>query len=429
MRTPRFASFLTLVLIVLLLPGSLPARPMPGLEELIEGQGLNPHVQKKVFSFPEAHGAHGNVANTLEWWYYNGNFRVSTGDRYGFELCFFRTVGNLGVCHVGLTNETTKQFDHVRYAAPWGLGSRWGFNKSGVDLRIDRRKRPFSKRPLLENWAQSADDAQIARPHHMRIHGELELQGGALAAFEFDLDCRPENVLAINGDGKIDMPEGGTSWYYSLTRMDVASPRFVLMVDGEEQELAVEEAEVWYDHQWGSFVCAAIGWDWFSFRMDDDSEYNLFAMRRFVAKPGHRYGVPSGRTYVSYLAPDGKAAYLKERHEADGVKNVQVEPLRFVRLARGWFAAEWKISIPDWDETFLVTATVDGQELPAPKVGFLKSPLPDYWEGSCRVLRTRGATGEVTKGSCYCEHMPFPDAWKKSYEAGLADSADEDEGR
>ena len=41
------------------------------------------------FSFPEDHGAHPGYRT--EWWYYTGNLEAETGNRYGFQLTFFRS--------------------------------------------------------------------------------------------------------------------------------------------------------------------------------------------------------------------------------------------------------------------------------------------------------------------------------------------------
>ncbi len=38
--------------------------------------------------FPKDHGAHPGYRT--EWWYYTGNVRSESGDRYGFQLTFFR---------------------------------------------------------------------------------------------------------------------------------------------------------------------------------------------------------------------------------------------------------------------------------------------------------------------------------------------------
>ena len=41
------------------------------------------------FVFPTDHGAHPDFQT--EWWYYTGNLGTLSGERYGFQLTFFRT--------------------------------------------------------------------------------------------------------------------------------------------------------------------------------------------------------------------------------------------------------------------------------------------------------------------------------------------------
>ena len=40
-------------------------------------------------TFPEDHGPHPGFRT--EWWYYTGNLVAESGDRYGFQLTFFRS--------------------------------------------------------------------------------------------------------------------------------------------------------------------------------------------------------------------------------------------------------------------------------------------------------------------------------------------------
>ena len=43
--------------------------------------------------FPKDHGSHPGYRT--EWWYYTGNLEAESGDRYGFQLTFFRSQINV----------------------------------------------------------------------------------------------------------------------------------------------------------------------------------------------------------------------------------------------------------------------------------------------------------------------------------------------
>ena len=45
-------------------------------------------VSDRVWSFPNDHGNHPEYRT--EWWYFTGNIRDEAGNRYGYQLTFFR---------------------------------------------------------------------------------------------------------------------------------------------------------------------------------------------------------------------------------------------------------------------------------------------------------------------------------------------------
>ena len=62
------------------------AGPLPAL-----GPGDSAFAQvlgPRVFEFPRDHGPHPGFRQ--EWWYFTGNLDSATGERFGFELTFFR---------------------------------------------------------------------------------------------------------------------------------------------------------------------------------------------------------------------------------------------------------------------------------------------------------------------------------------------------
>src|SRR5580692_2961887 len=53
-----------------------------------QGGGFAQVLEPRVFEFPRDHGAHPEYRQ--EWWYVTGNLDSATGERFGFELTFFR---------------------------------------------------------------------------------------------------------------------------------------------------------------------------------------------------------------------------------------------------------------------------------------------------------------------------------------------------
>ena len=54
------------------------------------GQGFAEALEPRVFEFPRDHGSH--PAFRQEWWYLTGNLDTTDGQRFGFEVTFFRVA-------------------------------------------------------------------------------------------------------------------------------------------------------------------------------------------------------------------------------------------------------------------------------------------------------------------------------------------------
>ena len=68
-------------------PGFFPESSLFGLNEPAQA-GYERVASPQPLSFPEAHGPHLNYQT--EWWYYTGNLFTAVGDRFGYQLTFFR---------------------------------------------------------------------------------------------------------------------------------------------------------------------------------------------------------------------------------------------------------------------------------------------------------------------------------------------------
>lgn len=359
----------------------LEARPLPasrGRSELIEGlaaalarQGeralaqrvralpiarLRAHVQRRVdpLAFPADHGVHGG--SFAEWWYFTGNLAAGA-DRYGFEVSFFRTAVGVYFVHTALT-------DVARRAHPW---QRYYVRPSHATFAPDRLDVRMAGNSARENE-----------------RGDIEVKL-AVRGQKLSLTLTPERApMIVNGDGVIDMPEGTTSRYYSFTRM--ATTGTLTTADGRKIRLS---GRSWFDHQWGNFIALFRPWDWFSFQMEDGSDYNLFHFR-----PGPGF---AGRSHVNVLRPDGKLEVSRD---------LAIARLGWWKSPRSgkYYVTRWTLTSPGGrDETFEVTTPVEDQEMPRAN---LTDIPPAYWEGTIDVVRTCG-DGTSTRGVGYAEHMPY----------------------
>src|SRR5581483_6894110 len=59
---------------------------------VLSGEGMPPGfalvLEPRAFEFPRDHGPHSDFRH--EWWYVTGHLDASSGEKFGFELTFFR---------------------------------------------------------------------------------------------------------------------------------------------------------------------------------------------------------------------------------------------------------------------------------------------------------------------------------------------------
>jgi len=308
-------------------------------------------------AFPRDEGAHWGALT--EWWYLNGHLSGAS-ERFGFEFTLFRVGPLLYFAHVALTDETGKRFHYVR---EWYTPGRTASSDKDLDVRYGPHR------------------IQALAPAAYAMTGVA----GKDAGFDLRLSSRKQPML-INGDGNIDMPEGKDSRYYSLTRLDAAG---TVRVGG--RQLAVTGL-AWLDHQWGPFYVSGFKerWDWFSVQLDDGTDYNLFAFRAADGTPRQRH--------VNRL--DAAGAFRGGGRLELGRDTWWQSPRTGLRFTTGW-----TLGLPDAGERLAVEAVLQDQEV-ARLLAFPLDPLPQYWEGRMRAVRTR-ADGSRGTGVAYCETFGF----------------------
>ena len=326
--------FALVALLGLLLPGAVEATD--------ERPVASPPGDAPVpVAFPRDDGPHDVLT---EWWYYTGHLFTAAGDRYGFELVFFK--GQRGrlegyAAHFAVTDNRRERFRYDERIVPATGVSRPG---PGFDLTIG-------------DWS-------------MRGANGRDRLAAAMPGYAIDLALRSEKPPALHdGDGYIAYGDGTASYYYSRTRLAVEG---TLTVDGAEEAVT---GEAWMDHQWGDFeTYAEGGWDWFSIQLDDGTELMLYLIHD-----------RTGRILLvdgSAIAADGALTVLDAGDFALETTTRWTSP-----RSGAAYPAAWTVRYPAADLTLSLTPSQADQELDTSATTGVT-----YWEGEVEVTGDRAGT-------------------------------------
>lgn len=341
-----------------------PTREAPlALQSVLAGDsaGFARAVAPRTFHFPDDHGPH--PAFRTEWWYYTGNLRSAAGERYGFQLTFFRSALSP---------------DSVRGTSPWRTRQAWmahfaltdaarskfrafeRFSRGAVGL-AGARAEPY--RVWLYDW-EAAGRGTDATP-------VMTLRAGAEGA-AIDLVLEPAKPPVLQGDAGLSRKgsrPGNASYYYSLTRMRARG-----VVRSGSDSVRVEGA-AWMDREWSTSVLeeGQVGWDWFALQLDDSTDVMVYHIRRRGGEtdPRSRGVVVDARGNKTDLPPGGFDLEVLDRWRS---------PSGTV------YPSSWRLAVPSAGIDVAVEPLLDDQEL---NLSFR------YWEGAVRVRGTHAGYGYV----------------------------------
>ncbi|HJV65634.1 MAG TPA: lipocalin-like domain-containing protein [Geomonas sp.] len=327
--------------------------------------GFSRAVAPRPFHFPEDHGPHPGFRN--EWWYFTGNLQGADGQRFGYQLTFFRvsllpqavqrtsrwTANEIFMAHFALTDVRGKRFRFAqRYSrAALGLAGAGG--------------RPLSV--WLEDWAARETEAQ---PWSMKLAASDD-------GMSIDLDLQSLTPEILNGEGGLSRKSGtpgNASYYYSLPRMrtsgTIRSGKDTFRVSGFS----------WLDREWSTSALEAnqVGWDWFALQLDDGRDLMFYRLRR---SDGSVDPFSAG----TLVTADGRSIGLRREDVRLEVKSWWNSP-----ASRSRYPAEWRLRIPSENLDLQIVPRLENQEL-------LTSFR--YWEGAVAVSSNAGVVG----GSGYLE--------------------------
>jgi predicted secreted hydrolase len=357
-----------------------PVAPANRLAVLREGEGQQTFEvadAPRTFEFPADHGPHPGFRH--EWWYTTGHLEAGTGERFGFELTFFRfamtprsdpagasawRANDIYAAHFAVTDLDREQF---HFEERYSRGAAGLAGARGSPLRV-----------WLEDWSMEAADAA---PAAARLPWLL-----TAAAHGYHLRVQAEALSApvLNGDAGLSRKSsqpGAASYYYSIPRMAL---RGQLVRDGRTLDV---QGIAWLDREWGSGALAAnqAGWDWFALQLEEGSALMFYSLRQ-------RDGTQDAASAGTWVAADGTVRPLSSA-------DVQIEVLDHWNSPRGGrYPSRWRVRIPALMLDAQVRPQLADQEL---------QTNPRYWEGAAAVTGERAGT--AIRGKGYVELVGYAD--------------------
>lgn len=344
-----------------------------GMAVAAEGRGPWKEASPdRAVVLPADHASHPDYK--LEWWYYTGNLDAASGQRFGYQLTFFRigvdpapaspsrwAVRDLFMTHLALTDVTGRTYrftERMNRAGPGWAGAS-----------------PTAYRVWNEDWSASRGAGGV---HHLAARSD---------AFGLDLSLDENRPAVLHGDhgySRKGASPANASHYYSLTRMPTTG---TITVAG--RALAVT-GQSWMDHEFGTSFLEPdqVGWDWFSIQLEDGRDLMIFQLRR-------KDGSIDPRSSGTLVERNGTAVPITL---ASGFR---LDPGRsWTSPASGArYPVAWTVHLPGAALELQVTAAVDDQELRAAQGSGIT-----YWEGAIDV------SGRGVKGRGYLEMTGYAGA-------------------
>ena len=371
--------------------GGLSARAAPPgvLDALPAGASAAGFAEAQAvrrFEFPRDHGPHREFRQ--EWWYLTGNLDAVSGERFGFELTFFRYALAPPAPDSGAAAATAATA--ANKTAPAGQRSAWRsseiFMAHFAVTDVGRRRFRFSQKLSREALGLAGAETEPLRvwidDWTLTAAGTRWTLHAGQQDYVIDLSLEPLGAPVLNGDAGLSRKAadpGAASYYYSIPRLAV---RGRLWRAGEP--LAVSGL-AWLDREWGSGGLGAgqTGWDWYALQLDDGSALMFYALRR-------RDGRPDPFSAGTWIDPGGEIRRL-------GSTDVDIAATGSWRDGAGArYPAAWRLRVRPLALEVAVKPVLADQEL---------RTRPRYWEGAVDVSGQRD--GRALRGRGYVELVGY----------------------
>jgi predicted secreted hydrolase len=315
------------------------------------------------FSFPQDHGTQEGFRN--EWWYFTGNLYDDEGNRFGYQLTFFRI--------------SLSPLEADRTSA-WGTNQIYmaHFTVSDIENREFYCFEKFNRDALgLAGFTKD--------PFKMNV-GDWYMLGTGEGGFPWQLyaskngitlslDVTPMKDIVFEGDNGLSyksVDKTSASYYYSITRLATEG---YIEIDGNRYEVS---GDSWLDREWSTSTLNEEqgGWDWFSMQLDDNTEIVYFQLRY---KDGSVYPYNEGLI----INDDSSTVKL-------GTGDVVLSVLDTWRSSSGvTYPVKWQAEVIPLGKTLIVEAAFNAQELDL---------STRYWEGAVNIYDSQDANEIIGTG-------------------------------
>jgi predicted secreted hydrolase len=342
----------------------------------VSASGFAAALGPRAFEFPRDHGPHPEFRQ--EWWYVTGNLDAAGGERFGFELTFFRVAlaapapePPAGPSAALSSAWRTREIYIAHFAVTDLARRRFRFeqNLSRAALGL-----AGSQATPLQVWL---GDWSLAAPAAARWELRAAQPGYAL-----ELILEPQSAPVLNGEAGLSRKSeqaADATYYYSIPRLGV---RGRLLRDGQPLEVS---GLAWLDREWGSGGLGPneVGWDWFAVQLGDGSALMFYALRdRDGGRDTHSAG--------TWMAADGSVRALSNADVGIAVTGEWRSP------SGERYPAGWRIHVPALGLDLGVHPVLPDQEL---------RTTPRYWEGAVDVSGERA--GVRLDGRGYVELVGY----------------------
>lgn len=340
--------------------------PPPSLPAATPPASTPGPVPGTVIRFPDDEAPHPVLT---EWWYYTGHVQTADGARYGVEYVIFqgsRADFPIGYAsHFAVIDTETHAFAYDE-ASSIARDITFG-GTGGFDLHVN-------------DWTMRG------------VGGTDHLHAGMKSGtFAIDLTATDTKGPVLQGGGQFSYGPGGSSYYYSRTRMRSSG---TISVGGVVKPIV--DGALWFDHQWGNFLPTNGGWDWFSTQLDDDSEMMIYRLRDASGAILQTFGeyVPACPHDCSPTHP-APAIELSQDQFSISPLGTWTSPMSGITYPSGWrIVISAKGDVPAMDLTY--TPIIPNAELDT-----RQSTGVVYWEGDSTI--TGAKAGNPITGSGYVE--------------------------
>jgi predicted secreted hydrolase len=324
----------------------------------------------REFEFPRDHGAHPTFAH--EWWYLTGHLAAPSGERFGFELTFFR----IALARAGP--------DAAADASHWRTQQMYvaHFAVTDIDRGHFRFQERFARDALGLSGAEASPLKVWVDDWSLGAAAGIWQIRAAAQGYALDVQMTAELAPVLNGDRGLSQKSsapGDASYYYSIPRLAV---RGQLVRDGQVLNVS---GSAWLDREWGSGGLGAdeAGWDWFALQLSDGSELMFYSLRR---RDGRRDPHSAG----TWVGPDGAVRALVSGDVTIGVQDSWISP------RGGRYPARWRVEVPALALAVNLRPVLADQELDG---------RPRYWEGAVDIAGT--ANRRNISGQGYVELVGY----------------------